>query len=272
MASIGETVAHHDQIMLEQEWYYLASSNPSSSTMVKTMNNSDEAMTTRIDLFQPVEDCTFKMHLLSLPTDDKALERQRQRMLQHAQEQIEQTAFNRPIKQQIIRSTLRSQINPALLDEAVLANELKHKKSLYADQAQLVRKYRKLHANNFESLVNRTGFLKKVYGSNSPIALYKEQAELIHRIAISDGPPVVVESDQHADRSLIDKAEDEYWDNVQKVRVNTKAWVLLEDAMGGYYGHDMNKKINAACLLHSETPTRQAAVFAAVLIQRRWSC
>lgn len=39
--------------MLEQEWFFLASASPYQSSMYKTLNNSDEAMTTKTELFNP---------------------------------------------------------------------------------------------------------------------------------------------------------------------------------------------------------------------------
>lgn len=249
MSTIGDTVAHHDRIMLEQEWYYLASTNPQNSTMVKTMNNSDEAMTTKIDLFQPAEDCTWKVHLVSLPTDDKALERQRQRILQRAQDQIEISASSRPHKARAISCSLISQLRPELTDEALLSNELKHKKTQYADQAHLVRTYRKLQANNFETIVDRTCFLSRIYGADSPITLLKAETEQLHRTAISDGQPTQMSKDAEIEKGPLEILDDAYWDQVQRVRVSTKSWVHLTSAMTDYYGHDINKKIIAACIM-----------------------
>ena len=61
MATIGKQVLNHDRIMLEQEWYFLASSTSSNSIMYKSIDNSDDAMTTKIDLFKPSEDCIWKV-------------------------------------------------------------------------------------------------------------------------------------------------------------------------------------------------------------------
>jgi hypothetical protein len=46
-----------DKIILEQEWFFLASSSPYESHLYKTLNNSDEAMTTKTELFNPGKDC-----------------------------------------------------------------------------------------------------------------------------------------------------------------------------------------------------------------------
>lgn len=61
MATLGKQVLNHDKIMLEQEWYFLASSTPSNSLMYKSIDNSDDAMTTKIDLFKPSEDCIWRV-------------------------------------------------------------------------------------------------------------------------------------------------------------------------------------------------------------------
>ena len=63
--------------------------------MYKTLSNSDEAMTTKLDLFQPGDECTWRVHLVALPTDDKAAERQRQLLLQLAKENVEQSQIAR---------------------------------------------------------------------------------------------------------------------------------------------------------------------------------
>ena len=86
MQTLGKPVLHDDKIMLEQEWFFLASSSPYNSSMYKTLNNSDEAMTTKVDLFQPGDECSWKIHLVALPSEDRAGELQRQLLLQQAKE------------------------------------------------------------------------------------------------------------------------------------------------------------------------------------------
>jgi hypothetical protein len=51
------TLNADDKIILEQEWFFLASSSPYESHLYKTLNNSDEAMTTKTELFNPGKDC-----------------------------------------------------------------------------------------------------------------------------------------------------------------------------------------------------------------------
>ena len=72
MATIGKQVLNHDRIMLEQEWYFLASSSPTNSIMYKSVDNSDDAMTTKLDLFKPSEDCIWRVRKEAIltSTDD----------------------------------------------------------------------------------------------------------------------------------------------------------------------------------------------------------
>lgn len=58
-------VLHHDQIMLEQEWCFLASQTPYDAFMEKY--NSFENTEKMTDYFHPVEECRWKLHLVTLP-------------------------------------------------------------------------------------------------------------------------------------------------------------------------------------------------------------
>eukprot|EP01034_Spumella_vulgaris_P032544 gene32544-40156_t len=95
MGTMGQPVLHLDQIILEQEWYFLASYSPSESNMYKWPSKTDDlyessssgkhATKTRAitnDLFRPTEECNWKVHLVALPTQEKDDERQRQLLLQ----------------------------------------------------------------------------------------------------------------------------------------------------------------------------------------------
>ncbi len=92
MGTMGQPVLHLDRIILEQEWYFLASYSPYESNMYKWPGNADDiydghgksraaAFSLASDLFRPSEECSWKMHLVALPSEDKEDERQRQLLL-----------------------------------------------------------------------------------------------------------------------------------------------------------------------------------------------
>ena len=63
---LGEQVLQHDQIMLEQEWCFLASHTPYDAFMEK-YNSFENAEKRTSDFFHPVEECKWKLHLVTLP-------------------------------------------------------------------------------------------------------------------------------------------------------------------------------------------------------------
>ena len=68
---LGEQVLHQDQIMLEQEWCFLASQTPYDSFM-ETYNclendKNNLSNSKKADFFHPPEECQWKLHLVTLP-------------------------------------------------------------------------------------------------------------------------------------------------------------------------------------------------------------
>jgi hypothetical protein len=59
-------VLHHDKIMLEQEWCYLASHTPYDSFMEKSHSFEDSEKKAN-DFFKPIEECIWRLHLVTLP-------------------------------------------------------------------------------------------------------------------------------------------------------------------------------------------------------------
>jgi hypothetical protein len=65
-------VLHHDKMMLEQEWCYLASHTPYDSFMEKSHSFQDseqneQGQERRPDFFKPIEECIWRLHLVTLP-------------------------------------------------------------------------------------------------------------------------------------------------------------------------------------------------------------
>jgi len=124
MATLGQQVLNHDRIILEQEWYFLASTSPSNTTMFKSVDNSDDAMTTKIDLFKPSEDCIWKLHIVELPTFNNNHEKERMQQLLRAEETIELSKAGRKHKEGALLCSLKSQLKPELKEDNVVKTKL----------------------------------------------------------------------------------------------------------------------------------------------------
>ena len=94
----GQVVKHHHNIMVEQEWYYLASNSPQNSYMHKIDQDIDDAvkdeghlpmeLRKKVDFFKAGEECSWKVHLVGITTVDGSSESQRAQLLSTATEQI----------------------------------------------------------------------------------------------------------------------------------------------------------------------------------------
>ena len=63
IGTLGKTVLNHHRIIFEQGWYFLASASPYESSVRRTVDNPEAAMTTDRDLFRPSDDCEWKIHI-----------------------------------------------------------------------------------------------------------------------------------------------------------------------------------------------------------------
>lgn len=258
METLGQPVLHDDKVILEQEWFFLASSSPYQSSMYKTLNNSDEAMTTKMDLFQPGDECSWKIHLVALPSEDKAGELQRQLLLQQAKESIDDSAAMRYEKAPSLLTSLQSKLPAELTDESLFSNQLSRKMHQKENQEYLLNTYRQLGTKQFHSNYNPLKFLGKIYGPDSNIVRYK--AFVLERNE-SEVPCGLYEQSQQAQhgskdshpddvhKTSTERAHDDYWNSAQRVLVDTKSWVQLPSAMTKYYKGDRTKKIRAAMVL-----------------------
>jgi hypothetical protein len=254
METLGKPVLHDDKIMLEQEWFFLASSSPYQSSMYKTLNNSDEAMTTKMDLFQPGEECSWKVHLVALPSDDKTGELQRQLLLQQAKENIDESALARYEKAPLLLTSLHSKLPEELTDETMLNTSLRRKMHGQENQKYLLDQYRRLGAKQFHSNYNPTKFLSHIYGKDSNIVLYKayvldrQQSDDYNNRSKNTQNETNM-SAEDAQKTHIERLHDAYWSSAQRVLVDTKTWVDLPSAMSQFYKADRQKKVRAASVL-----------------------
>lgn len=264
METLGQPVLHSDKVMLEQEWFFLASSSPYQSSMYKMLNNSDEAMTTKMDLFQPGDECSWKVHLVALPSDDKTGELQRQLLLQQAKESIDDSAAMRYEKGPSLLTSLLSKLPDELTDEALLSTQLSRKMHSNENQEYLLSTYKQLGAKQFHSSYNPLKFLSNIYGPQSNIVRYKAFVLERNESEVScsmyaqsqqaqahtgGGRGDQTSAEQEAAKSTAERLHDDYWSSAQRVLLDTKSWVQLPSAMAQYYTGDRSKKIRAAIVL-----------------------
>lgn len=246
MATLGKPVCHFDKILLEQEWYFLSSQSPYESNMYKSVNNSDEAMTTKYNLFDPPEECSWKVHLVALPTEDRDDLRQRQQLLQEAKDQIHQSQETRYSKSQLLLSCLSESLSAELQDSYIFNTVLQHKLSHALDQQHLLSKYHELENIGFDRIGSSPSLLRKIYGKESKIPLYYD--ELFQRTNTNHSD-VITATDLEGTDAVVSSLESEYWNNAQKLLVRTESWMELPNVMVEYQAKDHDKKVHAAQVL-----------------------
>lgn len=179
MGTLGKAVGHLDRIILEQEWCFLASNSPYSSSMFRICQNSDDALARKIDLFKPGEECIWRLHLVALPSDDGEYEKQRQQRLQEAKDQIDASEELRLSKSNFLLSSLNSFLPDNLRDDNYIKDKMQHKATAASEQDYLLTKYRDMESRDFRPTRESVEFLARVYGPESSIVAYRREA---HRI------------------------------------------------------------------------------------------
>lgn len=262
MKTIGRPVSHADKIMLEQEWFFLASVSPYESSMYKTLNNSDEAMSTKVNLFNPGEECSWKIHLLKMGASfDKAGENKRQLLQQVAMESIEASEISRKCKTPALLSSLQAGLPIHLTDDAIITNQLYRKRVVSEDQYQLHNMYLNLSKNNFQSRANPVKMLSNIYGADSNIVIHKkhimkrqEQQNQLDSFTTQEQISNYFEQIQHTTegtttKNPIDRSHNEYWDQAGMLLVSTSAWSSLNTSMAHYLAKSKEKKVSAALVI-----------------------
>lgn len=259
MGTLGKMVTHFDRVILEQEWYFLASNSPYESNMYKTLNNSDEAMTTKIDLFRPTDECVWKVHLVALPSDDKEDERQRQQLLQDAKDQIDRSEQLRYQKSSLLLNSLSNSLPSRLRDDVFVNSKLRHKTSLKGEQEHFIEMYRKMSQRDFKATGGSAKFLSNIYGCDSPIVKMKNRSRspsptnaTAPKPSVLSRRPTFLTSDGESvavDKPKLEDLESIYWDVAQKVLVKAHVWSELPQVMETFEDKDTEKKLKAALVL-----------------------
>lgn len=149
----GQPVCHHDQVLFEQEWYYLSSARPSEASMFRCkgadhLNNEKELSKY---LFRPAEECSWKMHIIGQATE-KSDKKQLEKIFSKANKQIDAVAENVSKKAPAILSHVQTKIADHLKPEVFLVDHLKHKTDNVETQVQYYDVYQKLSSKNFSNL------------------------------------------------------------------------------------------------------------------------
>ena len=107
---IGKPVLHLDNVLFEQEWYYLSSKTPYDSNMYKIEYNLDSTINYNYKLlFYPGDHCNWKICLVDVPKESKIYEKTRQKLLHMATNQLEISKYVR--LQKIQKISYNSDIN-----------------------------------------------------------------------------------------------------------------------------------------------------------------
>lgn len=248
--TIGRPVGHFDSILLEQEWFYLASNSPSNANMCKLKVDVDDIMTgkVRVDLLHPPEECVWKIGMAGLASNASTNENKMAKLTDKASQQIKKSKEHR--KQVVadgVMCGLEDSLDPRLGMDALKEGPLSFMQSEYLNQKHLVAYYSDMAANGFTRQPS-VEFLKRLYGKESII--YKKKTEVLSMRAAQIGiikPPIrIIEI---STETPLEEADDEYWKESQRLQVSTEAWSMLNTSMARYYAIDAEKKVQAVVVM-----------------------
>lgn len=290
MGTLGKPVCHLDRIILEQEWCFLASNAPSSSSMFRICENSDDALARKIDLFRPGDECIWRLHLVALPSDDGEWEKQRQQRLQEAKDQIDASEELRLKKANVLLSSLSSFLPDELRDDNYIKEKMKHKATPASEQEYLRLKYRDMEQRDFRPNRESVDFLARVYGPDSSIVAYRREAQRIHSKeyditapssngtnrgrSLSPGRPGSAALTSSATATITNttnvlgeemtpwqtlhqvshstqRLENLYWDTAQRLLIDSRSYELLPAVMEEFMDKDRARKQQAARILQA---------------------
>lgn len=261
--SVGEQVLHEDSILLEQEWCYLASKTPSDSHMEKKMSFEEVAAGGLVDVFKPSTEAVWKIHIVTLPSDDNIDNRVRQYLLAEAQQQMNTSAKERRVKETFIHIPLRKKISPELTEEYVCSNQLLHKGNNVLSQRSLLKKFDRQMRRDFTDPLQ--------YGAASRPAdalsdLSSDSDGENHRSSSLRRPRTAPARKRHTNTtttasngafgmssggrgSAVATMEERYWTVAEQVLTNTRSLEAMPTVMNRYYKLDIKKKEVAARII-----------------------
>lgn len=281
--SKGTPVGHLDEILLEQEWSFLASNSTGLASCHKLEADIDNVMnqTQEVDLLRPANECGWRIGIAGYTTGTmaSAAENRRARLIDKATQQVKHSkSFRVEFMMSGIMSSLESRLDPRLSNEALkegwaglersgadpLQNYSKQgwtgevgplhaKQSAFLSQKHLVHKFAEMAANGFSHQPS-LDFIKSLYGKHSLI--YKKKKEVLSLRAAAIGivkPPTrIVEV---ADQTALEEYEDDYWRANQALQVPAEVWAVLHNSMRSFYDADLVKKIDAVVAIQRAVRT-----------------
>lgn len=218
--TIGQFVLHKDNIMLEQEWYYLASQTPYDAEMFKLGGNFDDDK--NVSHFYPGNHCHWKLHLIGLPGDESNEEKVRQKLLMSAQDQLDASLANRRNKVEVLTATLESTLPVKLRDENVIINSLPQKLSREGTEKHFAKLFARLSAKGFSNIDTSAHQLAQTYGKDSNIYKFKKKVSKLRQA--NQGLLVTQDEKVHVDEEIdwTSRERENYWKAAQKLLISVR--------------------------------------------------
>lgn len=247
MGTIGKLVGHLDRVLMEQEWYFLGSPSPFEAKMEKT-GDFESALEKKGALFAPRDECTWKIHLAHLPSDDRAEEKNREYLLHAASEQVKHSEEKHWDYRNSLLHSLISTLPKDLSLEAVADRDLAHKKTYYREQESYIKMYDRLERKDFGTYVHSAQVLESIYGIDSNIARYTLQSKLYQ---IACGRPVrLLKPRTHVvpltKQQIMQK---NYWDIADQLLLDTRVYEAMPTSLARYYDSSLVKKTKAVLVI-----------------------
>lgn len=240
--SIGMTVGHLDKVIFEQEWYFLSSISPYESGMYHTKANIDNARYSTEHLFNPGEECTWRIHLADAPQLDQSGEKKRAKLLSNAQDQVVSSKNSRILNTMKLFVPLKNKLDPTLLEDNLVQKKLSHILEFKTNQQYLVCKYATMSESNFEVIENSPELLKAIYGEHSNIYHFRQQCLLLQQQEHGQLNEIKYHSKLESKYSLFLQQPTRgeyyntiYWDTAQLLLMDTKVAFEMHQSMGKYY-------------------------------------
>ena len=232
--SLGKVVVNHDDIMLEQEWFFLSSSASQGVKLSKPKTASGSSSYTTGD------ETAWKVHLIGLPSDNSAEMKHRVRVLQDATKQIIKTKQIAAEKGKKLAEKLSSKLPKELHLDNFIVSTLDYKLYPNLDKANKMRIFNMFSRRDFKS--TSTDIVGQIYGFQSNIYKYTQEMlamRLSKDIGMNSmsatkygGHERKVDAAKYLSQRITD-AEEAYWDSAQELLVDGKAWQELH-AMDKY--------------------------------------
>jgi hypothetical protein len=257
VGSRGKVVKHHHNILVEQEWYYLASTTPEDAHMHKIAQDIDDAvkdrsdipmeLRKRVDYYKCGDECSWKVHLVGIASSDGSGENKRAQLLSNATEQIGESKGRRKVAAKTLLTSMKAILPDELRPESLKETSLRHKQSAYLEQKKLVDRFSRMSSKGFTKQPS-IKFIADLYGKDSLIYRKKQEVHRLRDAQIGVEEPPVNWIDIATQRRT-ELMEARYWDTAQAVLLPTETWHEMGRAMNKYYMTDYNRKINAVLVM-----------------------